>query len=154
MTETKVHHQTERGARIALAKKLISQESYEAVLAGTLSLAQAKELGGEGAPGARTSRSGSGTATERLARVSAEHSCEERPQEGTDTPPEPTSRISKEDATQECWCGCGEQTKPHRRWKPGHDQRAKGIIKRAAAAGKTHELSDRLRDYGRERRLV
>jgi hypothetical protein len=154
VTETKVHHQTERGARIALAKKEISRASYEAVLRGEISLAQAKELGREGGPDAPTSRGGSRAATERLARVSAEHSREERPQEGTDTPPEPTSRISKDDATQECWCGCGEQTKPHRRWKPGHDQRAKGIIKRAAAAGKTHELSDRLRDYGRERGLV
>lgn len=46
----KVHHQTERGARIALAKRLISRASYEAVLCGELSLAEAKELGREGAP--------------------------------------------------------------------------------------------------------
>jgi hypothetical protein len=40
----KVHHQTERGARIALAKEQISRASYEAILAGTLSLAEAREL--------------------------------------------------------------------------------------------------------------
>jgi hypothetical protein len=148
VTETKVHHQTERGARIALAKKQISQASYEAVLAGTLSLAQAKELGCEGGPEAATSRGGSGAGTEQHPQD------RERPLEGVGIPPQPTSRISKDDATQECWCGCGEQTKPHRRWKPGHDQRAKGSIKRAVAAGKVDELSDRLRDYGRERGLI
>jgi hypothetical protein len=40
----KVHHQTARGARLALARKEISQESYRAVLAGELSLDQAKKL--------------------------------------------------------------------------------------------------------------
>lgn len=44
----KVHHQTERGARIALARKQITQESYEATLRGELSLVQARELGREG----------------------------------------------------------------------------------------------------------
>ncbi len=37
--------------------------------------------------------------------------------------PKPVSTISKDDATQECWCGvCGEWTKPGRRFKAGHDQ--------------------------------
>lgn len=73
---------------------------------------------------------------------------------GPDTPPKPESRISKDDATQECWCGCGEWTKPNRRWRPGHDQRAKGIIKRAVEARKTDELSERLQEYGDERGLI
>jgi hypothetical protein len=46
----KVHHQTARGARLALARKEISQESYRAVLAGELSLADAKSLGRVGGP--------------------------------------------------------------------------------------------------------
>jgi hypothetical protein len=61
--ETTVHHQTERGARIALAKKQINRASYEAVLRGEISLAQAKELGCEG-PHAPTSRGGAGAVTE------------------------------------------------------------------------------------------
>jgi hypothetical protein len=32
--ETKLHHQTRRSADLALAKRLISRASYEAVLAG------------------------------------------------------------------------------------------------------------------------
>lgn len=73
---------------------------------------------------------------------------------GPDAPPTPISRTSKDDATQECWCGCGERTKPNRRWRPGHDQRAKGTILRAVREGKTDELSDRLREYGEERGLI
>jgi hypothetical protein len=64
------------------------------------------------------------------------------------------SRISKDDATQQCWCGCQQLTSPNRRWLPGHDQRAKGIIKRAVREGKAEELSDRLKEYGAERGLV
>lgn len=64
------------------------------------------------------------------------------------------SRMSKDDTTQECWCGCGERTKPNRRWRPGHDQRAKGIIKRAVREGKLDELTDRQRDYAEERNLI
>jgi hypothetical protein len=64
------------------------------------------------------------------------------------------SRISKDDTTQQCWCGCQQLTSPNRRWLPGHDQRAKGIIKRAAREGKAEELSDRLKEYGAERGLV
>lgn len=60
----KVHHKTERGARIALARKQITQESYEATLRGELSLVQARELGREGGPETRTIRSSSGAATE------------------------------------------------------------------------------------------
>jgi hypothetical protein len=149
MTEQKVHHQTERGARIALAKKQISRASYEAVLRGEISLAEARELGRDWGPDDTGRASGGSRAATESARVGRE-----RPQEGVGGPPQPTSRISKDDVTQECWCGCGEQTKPHRRWKPGHDQRAKGIIKRVVAAGKADKLSYRLRDYGQERGLI
>ena len=44
------HHQTKRGADIAIAKKQISPDSYRAVLAGEITLQRAKELGRSGAP--------------------------------------------------------------------------------------------------------
>ena len=43
--ERDVHHQTKRGARLALTRNLISQESCAAVLAGEITLQRAKELG-------------------------------------------------------------------------------------------------------------
>jgi hypothetical protein len=46
-----------------------------------------------------------------------------------------------------------ELTSPNKRWKPGHDQRGKGIIKRAVKEGKVGELSPQLREYGAERGL-
>lgn len=33
-----------------------------------------------------------------------------------------------------CTCGCGEPTKPKSRFRPGHDQRMKGQLKRAHQA--------------------
>jgi hypothetical protein len=107
MTNTKVHHQTERGARIALAKRLISQESYAAILAGTLTLAHARELGREGAPVARTSRGGQDEARTALQGASAG---------GTQ-------------GGAYCLCGCGETTRGGR-FKPGHDARLYGELKR------------------------
>jgi hypothetical protein len=65
----KVHGNTKRAARIALAKKQISQESYEAILRGELSLADGKALGCEGGPDTPEDRSGSGAGTEGLWRV-------------------------------------------------------------------------------------
>lgn len=50
MTEQQIHHQTRRGADLAIARKQISQESHTAVLAGTLSLDDAKELGRDRGP--------------------------------------------------------------------------------------------------------
>lgn len=124
-----VHHQTERGARIALAKKQISRASYEAVLAGTLTLARAKELGRDWGPHDTGQASGShGEGRTGTGSVSAE--------DHTSAPPQPVLRISKNDTTQECWCGCQELTSPNRRWKAGHDQRGKGIIRRVVKEGK------------------
>jgi hypothetical protein len=148
VTERKIDGRTKRAADMALAKKQISRGSYEAVLAGTLTLAEARKIERERAPDAPSSRGGSGAATEHARRG------RERPQEGTGVPPQPTSRMSKDDTTQACWCGCGSWASPGKHWRPGHDQRAKGIIKRAVTAGKADELSDRLRDYGQERGLI
>ena len=73
---------------------------------------------------------------------------------GADRPPQPVSRIPKNDTRQYCWCGCEQLTSPDRRWKPGHDSRGKGIIKRAIKEGKVAELSPQLRGYGAERGLI
>ena len=50
MSEGNVHHQTRRGADLALAKKQISRDSHKAIMEGTLSLEEARELGREGSP--------------------------------------------------------------------------------------------------------
>ena len=50
-SQSGVHHATVRGARASLAKKEISGESFEAVLAGDLSLEEARELGRNAGPG-------------------------------------------------------------------------------------------------------
>ncbi len=68
--------------------------------------------------------------------------------------PLPVSRLSKDDTRQECWCGCQQLTSPGKRWRQGHDQRAKGTIKRAVSEGKVEEISDKLREYARERGLI
>ena len=46
----KVHHMTAKGARNALAHRLISQDSYRSVLRDELSLAEAKSLGRDRGP--------------------------------------------------------------------------------------------------------
>jgi hypothetical protein len=57
--ERKVHHQTKRGADLALAKRQISQESHKAILEGRISLDEAKSLGrnaGLSGPAARVDK--------------------------------------------------------------------------------------------------
>jgi hypothetical protein len=140
MTDTKVHHQTERGARIALAKKQISRASYEAVLRGEISLAQAKELGREGAPGAHTSRSDQDEARTAPGSVSAE-----RPQAGTG-------------AQRACLCGCREPVRGKKsRFRPGHDARLYGELKRNLEKDpllRNERFNEAQREYARERGLV
>jgi hypothetical protein len=152
MTEQrKLDGRTRRAADTALAKRTISRASYDAILAGRIGLDEAKAIGRDGAPATDISlgQSGPGTATETAGRTSMGGG-----QDGADRPPQPVSRISKADARQLCWCGCEELTSPNRRWRPGHDQRGKGIIRRAVKEGKVAELSDRLREYGTERGLI
>ena len=129
MTETKVHHQTERGARIALAKEQISQESYEAVLAGALTLAEAKELGREGDPGAPTSRGGH--------------------EEGRKTPREGRT-------LRRCLCSCGGTTRGGR-FLPGHDARLYGELKRNLEKDpllRNERFNEEQREYARQRGLI
>jgi hypothetical protein len=50
VAERDVHHQTKRAVRLALARNLISQESYTAVLTGEITLQRAKKLGPDRTP--------------------------------------------------------------------------------------------------------
>jgi hypothetical protein len=130
----KVHHQTERGGRIALAKKQISRASYEAILRGELSLAEARELGRDRGPddtGQASNGPGTTTETPRKGR--------ERPQGGA-----------------YCLCGCSETTRGGR-FKPGHDARLHGELKRNLKNDpllKNERLTDAQRRYAVERRLA
>ena len=153
--DPKIDGRTKRALDMAIARKQVSQESYRAVLAGEITLQEAKAMGRDGAPAtdATVGRSGPRAATGGPRSTVVE----DRRGDGharRHTPPQPTSRISKDDARQFCWCGCQQLTSPNCRWLPGHDQRAKGIIKRAVREGKAEELSDRLKEYGAERGLV
>jgi hypothetical protein len=144
--EKKIDGRTKRALDMAIARKQVSQESYCAVVRGELSLQRAKELGRYGTPtDTPEGRSGPGTAGTTARGASGD---------APDTPPQPASRISKDDTRQFCWCGCEQLTSPGKRWRPGHDQRAKGVIKRAVKEGKLEELSDQLREYGVERKLI
>jgi hypothetical protein len=77
---------------------------------------EAKKLGREGGPDALTSRGGSRRASEppRKGQGASE--------DGTDGPPQPVSRTSKEDRSRLCMCACGTRTKGGR-FAPGHDVR-------------------------------
>jgi len=137
----KVHHQTERGARIALAKEQISRASYEAILAGTLSLAEGRELGRERGPH-DTGQASSGHEEGRRTgprRASVEDSA--------DRPPQPVSRISKDDRPRACMCACGTRTKGGR-FAPGHDVRMVSYAKEYLRAER--ELTDEQLAYVRE----
>ena len=129
----KVHHQTERGARIALAKKQISQESYEAVVAGMLTLAEAKELGREGPQGA--------------ARVAAvQDEARRRPR---------STRAGGMQGGAYCLCGCREPVK--NRFRPGHDARLYGELKRNLKRDpllRNERFTDGQREYARQRGLI
>ncbi len=115
MTE-KIDGRTKRALDMAIAKKQISRASYDAVLAGTLSLAEAKALGRERGPDTTQASGGPGSATGQPSAGSPQ-----------DTPPQPVSRISKDDTLSPCLCGCGELVA--RRFKPGHDMRMISLAK-------------------------
>lgn len=147
MTEQKkIDGRTKRAADLALMKRTISRASYDAILAGTLTLAEAKSLGRDREPDTPEAHGGPPTAAEGARSASA--------QDGADTPPQPVSRLSKNDTRQFCWCGCQQLSSPGRIWRQGHDQRAKGTIKRAVKEGRVAELSPQLKEYGVERGLI
>jgi hypothetical protein len=134
VTGTKVHHQTERGARIALAKRLISRASYEAILAGRLTLDDGKALGRDRGPDSPERQSGSETVAE------TPRKGRERLQEGTGA---------------YCLCGCGELVK--NRFRPGHDMRLYGELKRNLEKDpllRNQRFNEEQREYARQRGLI
>ena len=138
MTESKIDGRTRRAADMALAKKQISQESYEAVLRGELSLAEARELGRDWAPHDTGQASGGrGEATETPGRSS-----EERPQSGAVT----------------CLCGCRESVRGKKsRFRPGHDARLYGELKRNLEKYpllRNERFTDEQKAYAKERGLI
>jgi hypothetical protein len=104
MTDAKVHGNTKKAADIALAKRLISRSSYDAILRGELSLADGKALGRGRGPGTPEGHSGSEEATE-------------------------NPRRAREPRGRKCLCGCGGETRGGR-FLPGHDHRLYGELKR------------------------
>jgi hypothetical protein len=141
MTEQKqIDGRTRRAADMALAKRSISRASYDALLAGRIGIAEAKSIGRDGAPAADTAQAsgGPGTAT----RVSRSASAEDR----RDTPPQPASRINKNDRTPTktpCLCGCGLEVP--RTFAPGHDARMFRVAREHLTEGT--ELTEEQRKY-------
>jgi hypothetical protein len=118
MTEQKpkIDGRTRKAADIALAKRQISPASYRALVeeGGRITLQQAKELGRDRGP----DDTGQGhNGPERPAGRARSASADDR----RDAPPQPVSRISKNDRSRLCICGCQRTTRG--RFAPGHDQR-------------------------------
>ncbi len=61
--------------------------------------------------------------------------------------------VNKSDRSRDCACGCGLRTSGGK-WRPGHDQRAKGMVVRAVREGTLEQLSDELQEYAVERDLI
>ena len=131
---------TKRALDMAIARKQVSQESYRAVLAGEITLRRAKELGRSGAPTDTTQASSSGPG---------------RGQETAGTPQEqPTD--SPQNPRRSCLCGCGETTRGGR-FKPGHDARLHGELKRNLQKDpllRNERFTEEQRAYARERGLL
>jgi hypothetical protein len=127
VTERKIDGRTKRAADMALAKKQISRGSYEAILRGELSLAQAREMGRDRGPhDTGQASNGPGTATE-------------TPRKG-----------------RECLCSCGGETRGGR-FLPGHDQRLFGELKRKLEKDpllRNERFNEEQRQYAKERGLI
>lgn len=134
-----VHHQTRKAADISLAKRQISPASHRAVLAGEISLQDARELGRDGGP-ADTSEASGGRG---------------RGQEAAGTPQEqPTG--APQGTPRSCLCGCGHTTRGGR-FKPGHDARLHGELKRNLEKDpllRNERFNDEQSAYARERGLA
>ena len=136
---SKIDGRTRRALDMAIARKQVSQESYRAVLAGTLTLQRAKELGRSGAP-TDTTQGSSGPGRGRETAGTAQ----ERP---TDAPVG-TGRS--------CLCGCGGTTRGGR-FKPGHDSRLHGELKRNLEKDpllRNERFTEEQKAYGVERGLI
>jgi hypothetical protein len=134
----KVHHQTKRAAAIALAKRTISRASYDAVLAGTLSLQEAKAIGRDSAPATDTPEGSSGPGT------------------ATGTPR--SARADTGAGRAGCLCGCGQTPRGRKsRFVQGHDHRLFGELKRNLEKDpllRNERFTDEQKAYARERGLV
>jgi hypothetical protein len=133
----KVHHNTRKAADVALAKRLISRASYEAVLAGTLTLAEARELERDRGP-------------DDTGQASTGH------EEGRKTPRE--GRERPQESTGACLCGCGEPVRGKKsRFRPGHDARLYRELKRNLEKDpllRNERFNEAQRDYARHRGLI
>ena len=139
---TKIDGRTRRAAGIALAKRIISRASYDAILEGRLSLQRAKELGRDRGPTDTAQHSG-GPGRARTGRRSASA---EGHTGGADAPPQPVSRISKDDRTPTktpCLCGCGKLVQSL--FANGHDMRMFRVAREHLTEGR--ELTDEQREY-------
>ena len=124
---------------MAIARKQVSQESYRAVLAGTLTLQEAKAIGRGDAPAtdAAEGLSGPGTATETPVGGGTED---------TDAP------------AHRCLCGCGQIPRGEKsRFVQGHDHRLFGEIKRNLEKDpllRNERFTEEQRAYAVERGLI
>jgi hypothetical protein len=136
----KVHHMTAKGARTALAHRLISQDSYRAVLRGELSLAEARELGRDRGPHDTGQGSDGPGTTRKTPREARERSQESMGASGT------------------CLCGCREPVRGKKsKFRPGHDMRLYGELKRNLERDpllRNERFNDEQRAYARERGLI
>jgi hypothetical protein len=135
----KLDGRTKRALDMAIARKQVSQEFYRAVLAGEITLQRAKELGRSGAP-TDTPQGSSGPG---------------RGQETAGTPQEqPTD--GPQGTRRSCLCGCGETTRGGR-FKPGHDARLHGELKRNLEKDpllRNERFTEKQRAYAKERGLI
>ncbi len=130
MTEQKkIDGRTKRAADLALMKRTISRASYDAILAGTLTLAEARLLGRDRGPNVPEDISGPRTAPEGARSASAE--------DHQDTPPLKT-----------CLCGCGEPVS--RTFRPGHDSRLRSELMAQIKKGDVLLRSERITDEQRQ----
>ena len=109
--DQKIDGRTKRALDMAIARRQVSQESYRAVLAGTLTLREAKAMGRDGAPAtdATLGRYGPGAATETARSAGTDNGADRAP----------------------CLCGCGQTPLGKKsRFIQGHDARLHGEIKR------------------------
>ena len=121
---------TKRALDMAIARKQVSQESYRAVLAGEMTLQEAKELGRSGAP------------TDTSEGTSGPRRAPSGPREGRKPRP--------------CLCSCGGTTRGGR-FLPGHDARLHGELKRNLEKDpllRNERFTDEQRAYAKERGLL
>ena len=129
-----VHHQTRKAVDISLAKKQISPDSHRAVLAGQISLQDARELGRSGTPRSTVQ----GTTVQ---------------EEATETSGTPTGTPGRR-----CLCGCNGVVRGKKsRFRPGHDARLHADIKRNLEKDpllRNERFTDAQRSYAKERGLI